>query len=245
MQPSSLLVSTPCVSEKRSGEPTPIKSPSLEVRVQGEMACFSRPEAKTERLSYEVMTPSAARGILEAILWKPAIRWGIEYIAVLKPIRVFTFRRNEINTKASAPAASNSLVRKGGAPPYLVIEERRSQRNMVALYDVEYIIRAHFSMTDRAGAKDNVAKFVDMFRRRVAKGQAWHHPYLGCREFPAKVFPVETEWKAEPLNRDLGIMLWDIDYGPKENRPIFFRARLTDGILHVPEDPESTFQEVA
>ena len=221
------------------------QSPSIEVRVQGEMACFSRPEAKTERLSYEVMTPSAARGILEAILWKPAIRWQIEQIAVLKPIRVFTFRRNEINTKASAPAASNPLIKKGGTPPYLVIEERRAQRNMVALCDVDYIVRAHFSMTQRAGASDNVAKFVDMFRRRVAKGQAWHHPYLGCREFPAKVSHVEGEWKAESINRDLGIMLWDIEYGQKTNRPIFFRAELVDGILNVPEDPEATFQEAA
>ena len=224
---------------------TSSKGPSLEVRIQGEMACFSRPEAKTERLSYEVMTPSAARGILEAVLWKPAIRWQVEQIAVLKPIRVFTFRRNEVNTKASAPAASNPLLKRGGRPPYLVIEDRRSQRNMVALRDVDYIVRAHFTLTERAGAKDNVTKFVEMFERRIARGQSWHHPYLGCREFPATVMPVEAGWKAEPITRDLGIMLWDIEYGSKENRPIFFHAELVDGILDVPDDPEATLQEVA
>lgn len=207
----------------------------LRLRASGPLACFTRPELKAERVSYQVMTPSAARGILEAVLWKPAIRWRIERIKVLKPIRWVAFRRNEVNSRASPPAAK--VMASGGAPPFLLADEDRAQRNTVALADVDYIIEARFDMTDRAGPDDNRAKFVEMFRRRVERGQHYHQPYLGCREFVAHIEAVNGDSPA-PINEtcDLGMMLYDIAYGQESNRPIFFAARLVDGVLEVPAD---------
>jgi CRISPR-associated protein Cas5d len=206
--------------------------------VKGDWAIFTRPELKTERVSYPVMTPSAARGVLEAILWKPAIAWRVERIRVLNPIRFTAFRRNEVNSKAPKPKAA--VVTSGGEVPPYFAEDDRAQRNTVALYDVDYVIEAHFALTQRAGEADNVNKFVDIFRRRVEKGQCFHRPYLGCRECAADFEP--WEGGAEPIDdtRDLGVMLWDIDYGKKANTPRFFAARLQDGVLEVPEDPEAT-----
>lgn len=204
------------------------------------MACFTRPELKVERMTYPVMTPSAARGVLEAVLWKPGMRWQVERIKVLQPIRFISFRRNEVNTKAARPSAS--LVDNGGPPPVYFATDDRAQRNTVALRDVEYVIEAAIWMTERAGPDDNLTKFVDMFQRRVARGQHFHQPYLGCREFAAEVAPAEGDLRPIPYSKDLGLMLWDIDYRRKTNRPIFFHARLVDGVLEVPEHPEATLR---
>jgi CRISPR-associated protein Cas5d len=232
--------------------------PPLEVRVRAPLACFTRPELKAERFSYPVMTPSAARGVLEAILWKPAIRWRIERIKVLAPIAFTSFRRNEVGNVAVAP--TRAVVTAGGEYDSLYADESRQQRNTVALRDVDYVIEARIEMTDRAGPDDNKAKFVAMFQRRVENGQAFHQPYLGCREMACDFMAVDANTPA-PIaeSRDLGLMLWDIDYRPvagkakaslswRDNgklvrghaRPIFFAAELVDGVLNVPADPEAT-----
>ncbi len=212
------------------------RSPTLRLRARGRLACFTRPELKVERVSYPVMTPSAARGLLEAVCWKPAIAWHVERIQVLKDIRFTAFRRNEVNTRASAPA--NAVVRDGGQfRPYFA-DEDRAQRNTVALLDVDYVVEAHFTMTPRAGDQDNVNKFIDMFCRRVDKGQHFHQPYLGCREFPAEILPADEAPRPIGDSRDLGRMLWDIDFSnPEEKRPLFFDAALDRGVLQVPARP--------
>src|SRR5690554_3314175 len=156
-------------------EPTRYIPPPLPLRISGPLACFTRPELKAERVSYPVITPSAARGVLEAILWKPAIRWRIERIKVLAPIVFTSFRRNEVDRVAAAP--TRATVESGGEYAPLLVEDRRQQRNTVALRDVDYIIEARIELTDRAGEGDNLAKFVEMFRRRVEKGQHFHQPY--------------------------------------------------------------------
>lgn len=222
------------------------RSRLLRLRARGRLACFTRPELKVERVSYPVMTPSAARGLLEAVLWKPAIAWQVERILVLNEIKFTAFRRNEVNTKAPVPGAST--VKGGGPAPVLFADEDRAQRNTVALSDVDYIVEAHFSMTAKAGPEDNVRKFEEMFERRVAGGQHFHQPYFGCREFVADVLPSSPD-DPPPVadSRDLGIMLWDIAFGgPKAgNVPRFFAARLQAGVLHVPADPEATLTAMA
>lgn len=207
-------------------------SPTLRLRAWGPLACFTRPELKVERVSYPVITPSAARGLLEAVLWKPAITWCIERVHVLKEIKFTSFRRNEVNSKASFPKAAT--IMNGGAAPIYFADEDRAQRNTVALSDVDYVVEAHFTMTDRAGAGDNMNKFVEMFNRRVEKGQHFHQPYFGCREFVAHV--VTPDGSPPPISdsRDLGLMLWDIHYSKAGNEPVFFAARLSQGILDVP-----------
>lgn len=212
-------------------------SPTLRLRARGPLACFTRPEMKVERVSYPAMTPSAARGLLEAVLWKPAMLWRIGRIHVLKSICFTAFRRNEVNTKATVPSAAT--VRNGGPARLYFADEDRAQRNTVALREVDYIIEARFTLTDRAGPDDNMTKFVDMFQRRVRKGQHFHQPYFGCREFVAEVLPADGAPPPIPETRDLGLMLWDIVYGPDRNRPIFFAANLKNGVLDVPEDPIS------
>lgn len=211
------------------------RSPTLSVRTRGSLACFTRPEFKVERMSYEVMTPSAARGILEAILWKPAIVWKIECIKVLKEIKFTAFRRNEVNTKAVAPAMA--VIRDGGEINHYFAEEDRAQRNTVALSDVDYVIEAHIMMTEKAGPEDNLTKFVEMFQRRVEKGQHYHQPYFGCREFVAEVMTADGAPDPIDETKDLGLMLWDIVYGEKQ-RPVFFNAQLERGVLEVPLTPE-------
>jgi CRISPR-associated protein Cas5d len=183
-------------------------------------------------VSYPVMTPSAARGLLEAVAWKPAIRWHVERIRVLKPIRYTAFRRNEVNSRASVPSAA--LVRDGGQTPTYFADADRAQRNTVALAEVDYVIEAHFTLTDRAGPGDNVPKFVDIFTRRVEKGQHFHQPYFGCREFVADVLPADGAPAPIGDSRELGWMLWDVVYAPDGNRPVFFKAELRDGVLEVP-----------
>jgi CRISPR-associated protein Cas5d len=218
--------------------------PPLSLRIRGPLGCFTRPELKAERFSYPVITPSAARGVLEAVLWKPAIHWRIERIKVLAPIAFTSFRRNEVGSIAAAP--TRSTVTAGGPHDDFFVEDRRQQRNTVALRDVDYIIEARFELTNKAGPEDNRAKFVEMFRRRVEKGQHFHQPYLGCREFVGEVLPVDGDTPT-PIDdsRDLGLMLWDVDFGTDakgkpRNRPIFFAARLVGGVLEVPINPEST-----
>lgn len=213
------------------------RSPTLRARAQGPFACFTRPELKVERVSYPVMTPSAARGILEAVLWKPALAWHIERIHVLKEIKFTAFRRNEVNSKAVAPAAS--VMEDGGAAPLFFADEDRAQRNTVALADVDYVVEAYFTLTEKAGPDDNVTKFVDMFERRVAKGQHFHQPYFGCREFVADLLPAAEVPKPIDDSRDLGIMLWDIHFGSQRNRADFFRAKLRGGVMEVPAQPET------
>jgi CRISPR-associated protein Cas5d len=166
-------------------------------------------------------------------MWKPAIDWHIVKIAVLSEIKFTSFRRNELNSKAPSP--SKATIESGGAVKPFFIEDDRSQRNTVALQDVDYVITAYFTLTERAGDEDNVNKFVAMFNRRVEKGQYYLKPYLGCREFAADVMLAEDAPTPIPETRDLGIMLWDIDYQPKVNKPIFFRANLDNGIMEVPD----------
>lgn len=208
--------------------------PPLAVKVWGDFACFTRPEMKVERVSYPVMTPSAARGILEAIFWKPEIRWHVLSIEVLQPIRFFSILRSEVNSKASFRAA---LDRHGAGGAYFA-DEDRAQRQTLGLRDVSYIIRADFSCALHAAA-ENPAKFRDQFRRRVARGQCHHHPYLGCREFSASFGEPSAEDRLIPNSMDLGQMLFDLDYTPDRSgrgRPRFFEARLEHGVLKVPAD---------
>lgn len=200
------------------------RSEVFRVRARGPLACFTRPEMKAERVSYEVMTPSAARGLLEAILWKPAIQWEIHSIAVLAPIRWSSFRRNEVNSRASRGST-------------LIAEEDRAQRNTVALRDVDYGIEASFTLTGKAGENDSVRKFEEMFARRLEKGQHFQQPYLGCREFAASVEPWPAHAQpSEAADRPLGLMLFDFEYGAagEAAHPHFFEARLQGGVLRVP-----------
>lgn len=210
----------------------------VRLKVWGEYACFTRPEMKVERVSYEVMTPSAARGILEAILWKPAIRWVVDRIRVLKPIVFDSVRRNEVEYKMSE-VNMRKAMKGGGSPVGIYVDDRdvRQQRAALILRKVEYVIEAHFELTKRAGPGDNEAKFADMFTRRAAKGQCFHRPYLGCREFPAWFELLEGEPPAPASElageRDLGLMLLDLDFN-RDMQPHFFPARMTDGVLNVP-----------
>lgn len=206
---------------------------SYQVRIRGELACFTRPEFKTERLSYEVLTPSAARGILEAILWKPAIRWEIRKILLLSPPRYIQFKRNEVTTRASVTGLERAS--RSGTPLDYFADEDRAQRNTTALRDVDYAVEAEFHMTPRQGPEDNPKKFDEMFRRRLERGQFHMQPYLGCREFPCIVEPYTgTPPPLDSETRDLGYMLHDLRFGPEGNKPVFFRAHLERGVIEVP-----------
>ena len=215
--------------------PTPSSS-RLRLRARGPLACFTRPELKVERVSYPVITPSAARGLLEAILWKPAILWRVRRIHVLGPIVFTSFRRNEVNSRATAP--SQSTIESGGPVGNFFADEDRAQRNTIALRDVDYVVEADFRLTGRAGPGDNVQKFIDIFNRRVEKGQHFHQPYFGCREFVAEILPAEGAPAPIAETRDLGLMLRDISFGPDGNRPIFFTAQMENGILTIPDIPD-------
>ena len=209
----------------------------IKMEVWGAYALFSRPELKVERVSYDVMTPSAARGILEAVFWKPAIRYVIDKIHVLNPIQFANIRRNEVKSKISARNVANAMKNPQKATSlYLNTKEEIAQRASMVLQDVHYIIEAHFEMTSKAGAEDTPAKFYAMLCRRLRQGQCYHTPYLGCREFPAK-FSLYEDDALPPLastgRRDLGLMLYDMDYTGKEITPMFFRAALEDGTLNV------------
>jgi CRISPR-associated protein Cas5d len=208
----------------------------IRLLVSGKWALFTRPELKVERVSYDVMTPSAARGILEAIHWKPAIQWIVDEIWVLKPIRFQSIRRNEVGAKASARAISASMKTGEIGNLTLVIEDNRQQRASTVLTNVAYVISAHFALTPKAGPDDTDGKHLDIFNRRARKGQCFHQPCLGTREFPAHFELIEP---GEPLlpaideSRDLGFMLFDIDHAG-DRGSLFFRARLENGVLRVP-----------
>jgi CRISPR-associated protein Cas5d len=210
--------------------------PPVAVRVWGDLACFTRPEMKVERVSYPVMTPSAARGVLEAISWKPQFTWRIQEIHVLKPIRYFSILRNEVNTRASERAAAGWQKNGGG---YDATADR-AQRHTLALRDVEYLILAYVEL--RSGVTDDPAKYRDQLRRRVRDGRCFTTPYLGCREFAASFAEPDGTEQPHPIDDDLGAMLLDLDYEPGRSgrgRPRFFQARLEGGILRVPPRVES------
>ncbi|WP_029009609.1 type I-C CRISPR-associated protein Cas5c [Azospirillum halopraeferens] len=210
----------------------------IKLRVSGPRACFTRPEMKVERVSYDVITPSAARGILEAIHWKPAIRWAIDRIHVLAPIRFQSIRRNEVGHKV--PVANVRRAMKAGTPDGLHHDAAadRQQRAATILVHVDYVIEAHFTLTPKAGPDDNPGKHLDMFNRRAAAGQCFHQPCLGTREFPADFELLEGAVPPHALpddqrDRDLGWMLLDINHdGGGES--LFFRAALRNGVLDVP-----------
>lgn len=210
---------------------------AIRVEVWGEYACFSRPELKVERVSYDVMTPSAARGLLEAIYWHPGLRWKIDRIHVCAPIRFVNIRRNEVSSKLSASNVQTAM--KTGAPLYLATPENIQQRATMALKDVRYVIDAHFDMTDQAAPSDNHGKFQDIAKRRLERGQCYHQPYFGTREFAAHFAPCQDVPPCpEDLlgEKDLGYMLYDMDYSDPENlQPQFFRAVMKDGLMNLTE----------
>jgi CRISPR-associated protein Cas5, subtype I-C/DVULG len=232
----------------------------ITLHVSGDFACFSRPELHVERLSYEVITPSAARGILEAIYWKPQIAWRVDRIHVLNPIRFTTIRRNEIAVKASERNA-RSAMNAGRGDIGILIEDHRQQRAATLLREVSYVIEAHFDILDRRferggpemSGNDAAGKHLDMFNRRARLGQCFHQPYLGTREFPARFSLVEGSLPASQLpddqrNRDLGLMFHDFVYIPDPKGKVvesnqrrrlraearFFHARLRNGVMDVP-----------
>ena len=207
----------------------------VRLRIWGERACFTRLEMKVERFSYDVITPSAARGVIEAVYWKPQIVWRVDRIHVLNPIRFTSVRRNEVASAVNTTAA-RSAMKAGKGALGLFCDDDRQQRATTHLRDVDYVIEAHFELRDRS---DSPAKHFDIVRRRAEKGQAFHQPYLGCREFPASFAWVgshaDIPTPAEALrgDRDLGFMLHDVDYD-RDRAARFFRARMVDGVVDVP-----------
>lgn len=204
------------------------------VRVEcwGKMAVFTRPEMKVERVSYDVMTPSAARGLIESIYFHPGMKYRIHKIYVLNPIEFTNIRRNEVKSKISCEKVKRAYEGSGD-PLYLDASQDIQQRATVALKDVHYVIEASFSMTEKANASDNPGKFQDILKRRLKKGQCYSQPYFGCREFPADF----RLWEDGPIptipeTRDLGYMLYDMDYSDPENiTPMFFQAKMVNGVI--------------
>lgn len=208
----------------------------IKLAVWGDYALFTRPEMKVERVSYDVMTPSAARGILDAILYKPAIKWIVDKIYVYKPIRFTNIRRNEISSKISAQSV-DKVMKGSDKPLFINTAADRQLRASMILKDVYYIIEAHFEMTDKAEERDNQDKFYAMATRRMRNGECYHNPYFGCREFPVSFALVEgaielpdsEELKGE---KDLGYMLYDMDFSDMDDiKPYFFRAKMVDGVI--------------
>ena len=207
----------------------------VKVKVWGEYALFSRPEMKVERCSYDVITPSAARGILEAIYWHPGMKWVIDKIYVQKPVQFTSIRRNEVKSKISS---NNVLSVYNGAekPLYISTKSDIVQRASLLLRDVSYVIEAHFEMTEKAVESDNPGKFKDIIMRRLKRGECYHTPYFGCREFPANFClcedeKIETAYSGE---KDLGFMLYDMDFSDLDNiQPMFFRALMKDGVINL------------
>ena len=205
----------------------------VSVKVWGDFACFTRPDMKAERVSYPVITPSAARGILEAIFWQPEFRWRVEEIVVLNPIRYFSILRNEVRSKAVFRTAAGWM--ESGIGQYIATEDR-TQRNTLAVRDVAYIVRAQVVVSENRGA--HPARYRDQFRRRVERGRCFAAPYLGCREFAASFGPVDGSERPINVSADLGRMLLDLRYdsaGGGRPAPVFFDARLERGIMRVPD----------
>lgn len=209
---------------------------AFQLEVWGDYALFTRPEMKVERVSYDIMTPSAARGILDAILWHPGLRWVVDRLYVLSPIRFTGIRRNEVSKKISANKVRNAM-NTDATDLFLdtTANDCIAQRSSMLLQDVHYVIEAHFVLTDKAAPSDNAGKFCEMFRRRASRGQSYHQPYFGTREFPVHYRlwqggRITTAYPAE--ERDLGYMLYDMDYTDPENiQPTFFRAVMKNGVV--------------
>ena len=205
----------------------------IQLEVWGPYAVFSRPELKVERYSYDVLTPSAARGIVEAVYFHPGLKWHIDRIYVLNPIRFVSVRRNEVASKISGRNVRQA-AQGGGQPLYLATPQEIVQRASLLLQDVHYVIEAHFDMTDKAAPSDNPGKFQDIVKRRMERGQCYHTPYFGCREFPAYF----QRWTGGSIptideSRDLGLMLYDFDYSDPQNiTPTYFHAQLEHGVLN-------------
>lgn len=207
---------------------------SFKLEVFGDYALFTRPEMKAERVSYDVMTPSAARGILEAIFWHPGMRWKVDRIYVMSPICFSNIRRNEVSDKISGRLAK-SAMHNGAGGLYLCTKDCIAQRASMVLRHVHYVIEAHFEMTEKESPVDNAGKFCEMFRRRAQNGQCYHQPCFGMREFPAAF----RLWEGGEIptaypgsEKDLGFMLYDMDYSdPADIKPMFFRAVLKNGVL--------------
>ncbi len=206
---------------------------SFLVEVWGTNACFTQPEMKVERVSYDVMTPSAARGIVEAVYWHPGLRYVIDRIYVLNPIRFTNVRRNEVKSIISKPGKNTLTTGKSDKELYINTHADIQQRAAMVLTDVRYVIETHFEMTDKASPTDNEGKFCDTIRRRLEKGKCYHQPYFGCREFPAFFRPWEGGTiPSIPETRELGYMLYDLDYSDHDNiTPMFFKAKLENGVL--------------
>ena len=204
---------------------------SVKMEVWGDFACFSRIELKIERVSYDVPTPSAARGIIESAYYHPGLKWHIDKIYVMNPIRFTSIRRNEVKSKISASKIMKEANGKGAS--YIDRNKDIEQRATVMLRDVHYVIEAHFEMTDRANASDNPGKFQDIIKRRLRKGQSWYQPYLGTRECTAHFGLWEGgEIPTISETRDLGYMLYDLDFSdPNDIQPMFFRAKLENGVI--------------
>ncbi len=210
---------------------------AIKLEVWGDYALFTRPEFKTERVSYDVMTPSAARGILEAIYWHPGMVYRIDRIYVCSPIKWANMKRNEVSEKISSTNVKRAM-KSGKGNLYIATSECIQQRSSMMLRDVHYVIEAHFEMTERASITDSPGKFLGILTRRLEKGQCYHQPCLGCRECTANVSacheipPCPDELKG---TKDLGLMLYDMDYSdPDDIEPMFFRGILKDGVLEVP-----------
>ncbi|MES2772108.1 MAG: type I-C CRISPR-associated protein Cas5c [Pseudomonadota bacterium] len=208
------------------------------LELSGDFACFTRPEMKVERVSYDVITPSAARACFEAILWKPAIRWHIRRIDVLRPIRWMNLRRNEVASVISTRKVETAMRGNGSGVLCLNIEDERQQRAGLFLRDVAYRVHADLEFFSVRDPQANANKYYDMFERRASRGQCVNQPYLGCREFAAD-FRLVTDPSQEPTpiaeTRDLGFMLHDLDFStPHDPAPRFFRAQLNAGVVQVP-----------
>ena len=207
---------------------------SMRIEVWGPYGCFSRPEMKTERVSYDIITPSAARGLVEAIYWHPGLKYHIDRIYLLSPIQFTNIRRNEVRSTLLASAALSAA--KGGTPPVLYTSQDIQQRAAMVLQNVHYVIDAEFEMLpEKAAPGDNPGKFQDIVTRRMRKGQCFSTPYFGCREFPAHF----KQWEGGPIptideTRDLGFMLYDFDYSDPQNiTPLYFRAKMEHGVIQV------------
>jgi CRISPR-associated protein Cas5d len=213
----------------------------IKLMVEGKYACFSRPECKAERMSYDVITPSAARGILEAIYWERAISWKIDKIHVISPIKFDNIRRNEVENKISFEKIEQAMA-ENKADLYQIATAERQQRASRVLKDVKYVIEAHYEMTPEAGERDNETKPAEIFKRRARKGQCFHQPYFGCREFPVEFELIEDE-KDIPESfykneiKDLGLMLWDIDF-KNNRRALFYPVEIKNGVIVVFSESE-------
>ncbi len=209
---------------------------SFKLEVWGDYALFTRPEMKVERVSYDVITPSAARGIFDAIMWHPGMRWVIDRIYVLNPIKFTNIRRNEVSEKISVRNVKSGM-NNNSKELYINTKAAIQQRAAMVLQNVRYIIEAHFEMTEKASPTDSEGKFCEMFRRRAQKGQCYHYPCLGTREFPANF----RLWEGGEIRtaypdseKSLGLMLYDMDYTDgKDITPMFFRAIMKNGVINL------------